>query len=58
MTFWRPAHEWRGTRGYWFDSPSFMRTEMSKLAAKLIYQRFNLIPPLLSADNDTDDLRW
>lgn len=58
MTFWRPAHEWRGTRRYWFDSPRLMKIEMSKLAVKLIYQRFNLVPAILSAANDRDHVRW
>lgn len=58
MTFWRPAHEWRGTRDPWFTSPKLMLVEMSELAAETIYKRFNLVPSLTVPANDRDHLRW
>lgn len=58
MTFWRPAYEWRGTRRVWFTSARLQSVVMSELAAKAIYQRFNLIPDLVLAANDRDHLKW
>jgi hypothetical protein len=56
--FWRPAHEWRGTRQPWFTSARLMTIVMSELAARAIYRSFNLLPELAEAANDRDSLRW
>lgn len=56
--FWRPAHEWRGTRRYWFTEASLMATEMSEAAAKAIYRCFNLIPEMGMPANDRDHVKW
>jgi hypothetical protein len=56
--WWRPAHEWRGTRQPWFANPALNEVGMSELAAKVIYRCFNLLPDLVAASNDRDQLRW
>ena len=58
MGFWRPAHEWRGTRSPWFTNTKLMSIEMSAQAARTIYRSFNLLPDLVDAANDRDGLRW
>jgi hypothetical protein len=56
--FWRPAHEWRGTRKPWFINTRLMEVGMSELAARAIYRAFNLFPDLAEPENDRDAIRW
>lgn len=56
--FWRPAHELRGCRGYWFLSPRLLESSMSQAAARAIYAVFNLCPAQPVAANDKDMIRW
>jgi hypothetical protein len=58
MGFWRPAHEWRGTRKPWFINTRLMEVGMSELAARAIYRAFNLFPDLAEPENDRDAIRW
>lgn len=58
MIWWRPAEDTRGCYGYWFLDARLDLVEMSRTAARAIYQVFNFRPAQMNAANDRDGLRW
>ena len=58
MSWWRPAHEARQTRRFWWDSDKLKRIDITGLAAKLVWRHMNTFTVTLAAANDRDGKRW